>query len=182
MEFRILGPIEVRSDGRRQRIGRAQQRHALAILLMTPGRPVPTEKLLDYIWNGAPPLTARNNLYITLSRLRTQLTQLDNNVSIDTLRFEGYVLRADEQDIDLFVFRTLRRQARAIGESGDDGEALDRLEKAILLYRGEPLGGLSGDWAERMRRYLEDQLFEAQVERLEIKARLGHHEIGRAHV
>ena len=147
----------------------------LAVLLLRPGDPVSTERLLDCVWDGDAPLRARDNLYTAMSRLRSRLSRLDGNVSIDTLRSRGYVLRVDEQDVDLFRFRMRRRQARAIAESGDDPQALDLLQEAIGLYHGAPLADLSGDWVERTRRYLEDQLFDARVERAEIQLRLAHH-------
>jgi len=147
----------------------------LAVLLQQPGHPVSTERLLNCVWGGDAPQRARDNLYTTMSRLRAQLSRLGGNVSIDTLRSRGYVLRVDEQDVDLFRFRMRRRQARAISESGDDGQALDLLHEAIALYHGEPLADLSGDWVDRTRTYLEDQLFDARVERVEVQLRLAQH-------
>jgi DNA-binding SARP family transcriptional activator/Tfp pilus assembly protein PilF len=175
VEFRILGPLELWSDGRRHEVERAKQRLVLAILLQTPGRPVSRDKLIDYVWDGDAPPKARDNLYSHVSRLRGLLGRLDGNVSIDTFRPGLYVLHADELTIDLFRFKMLRRQARAISESGDDKQALDLLRRALDLWHGEPLANVSGGWAERTGRSLEDEFFATTLERVEIELRLGHH-------
>lgn len=175
MDFRILGPVEVWSGGRKLQIKRAQERLVLAILLQTPNVLVSTEKLLDHVWDGGAPQKARDSLNTLVSRLRGRLSDLDGNVSIETVRGRGYVLRVDEQRIDLFQFRTLRRKARAMSESSDDREALERIQEALDLHRGEPLADLTGDWAERVRRTHDDERFGARVERIEVMARLGHH-------
>lgn len=175
MEFRILGPIELWSDDQRHELGRAKERLVLAILLQSPGRPVSVDKLLDYVWGDEAPAKARSNLYSYISRLRRLLGRIEENVSIDTFRHGGYILHADEQAIDLFRFRRLRRQARAISESGDEEQALDLLHQALDLWRGEPLANVSGDWVERTAGYLNAELFATTLERLEIELRLGHH-------
>ena len=58
MEFRILGPVEFWSRGQRCDLGWAKERHVLAVLLMTPGKPVPIESLIRKVWDENPPAKA----------------------------------------------------------------------------------------------------------------------------
>src|ERR1700693_4692879 len=55
MEFRILGPLEVEDDGRAIVLGGPKQRALLALLLLTPNRPVSVDPLTDALWAAEPP-------------------------------------------------------------------------------------------------------------------------------
>jgi DNA-binding SARP family transcriptional activator len=63
MEFRILGALEVRDDGdRRIPLGAGKQRAALTILLLHANEILATDHLIDELWGGSPPETARKAL------------------------------------------------------------------------------------------------------------------------
>src|SRR6185437_9957310 len=71
MEFRVLGPTELWSDGEQYDLGPARERSALAILLLTPRTIVPAETLIDRLWGNQPPPKARESLSVYMTRLRT---------------------------------------------------------------------------------------------------------------
>ena len=73
MEFRILGPLEVVDDGRKLALGGVKQRSLLALLLLQPNRVVPRDRLIDELWDTAPPETARTALQVHVSGLRKAL-------------------------------------------------------------------------------------------------------------
>src|SRR5216683_1587082 len=73
MEFGILGPLEVRADGKIVRLGGAKQRMLLAALLLEPNRVVAAERLVELLWGGEPSETAANNLQVYISHLRRAL-------------------------------------------------------------------------------------------------------------
>lgn len=175
MEFRILGPIELWAGGRRYDLGTAKERCVLAVLLLNPGRPISPEKLIGYAWDDNPPVRARDSLYTYVSRLRRRLQEIGGAASIASSRSGGYVFEGDEEAVDLHRFRLLRRQAKAIAESGDTERALTLHREAALLRRAEPLAGLSGAWAERTRVILERELLAGMLERIEMELRLGRH-------
>ena len=54
-DFRILGPLRVVLDGAEVTIATRRQRALLVLLLMSVGRVVPTERLIDQLWDGEPP-------------------------------------------------------------------------------------------------------------------------------
>lgn len=175
VEFRILGSVELWVDGQRCDLGTAKERCVLAVLLMTPGQPVSAERLVDRVWGENPPSKARDNLYTYVSRLRRRIDRLGGGASIASSRSGGYTLHVDAEAIDLHRFLLLLKQARAIADSGDDEHALALLREATRSWRGEPLADLFGDWAERTRKVLEDQLLTATLDRVEIELRLGRH-------
>jgi DNA-binding SARP family transcriptional activator len=88
-------------------------------------------------------------------------------------RHGGYVLEADPETIDLHRFRSRLAAARA---SSDDVRGSVRLfREALGCWKGQALGGLSGDWAARVRKLLELEKLFALVECHEGELRLGCH-------
>src|ERR1051326_127193 len=73
MEFRILGPLEVRSDGYAIDLGGAKQRALLAALLLDANNVVSTDRLIDALWEDNPPETAPKALQVYVSGLRKLL-------------------------------------------------------------------------------------------------------------
>ncbi len=174
MEFRILGPVELWSGGHRVDVGWARERAALAILLMTPGQPVPVDTLVEHLWDSNAPAKAKDLLYPHVTRLRKRLQQLGEEVS---LRSAGgaYALDVDPETIDLHRFRRLTAQARSMAESGDDEHAVQLHREAAALWRATPLTGIDGTWAARQRRAIEDELLAGTVGRIELELRRGDH-------
>lgn len=58
MEFRLLGPVELRAAGRAVRLGGVRQRSLLAALAVDAGGVVPTEVPIDRLWDQTPPARA----------------------------------------------------------------------------------------------------------------------------
>jgi DNA-binding SARP family transcriptional activator len=130
VEFAVLGPLEVRSDGRAIPIGRGKQRTLLALLVLNAGRIVPTERLIDELWGDDPPATASTALQVYISRLRKAL----GGNAIAT-RDPGYVVEVARDSIDLFRFERIVREARV----ADPERAVVLLREALELWRGPPL-------------------------------------------
>ena len=131
MDFRLLGPVEARVGGTRVDLGPAKQRCVLAVLLAQAGRPVPTDVLVARVWGDKPPAEARGTLYSYLTRLRRILAGAGAG---PTRTGGGYVLAVPEDRVDLHRFAAATDLAAACAE-----------------WRGEPLFGLSGEWAEQVR-------------------------------
>ena len=75
MEYRILGPLEVRQDGRPLGLGGDKQRALMAILVLHRGEVVSSDQLIDGLWGERPPPTALKALQVHVSRLRRALGQ-----------------------------------------------------------------------------------------------------------
>src|ERR1051326_7859239 len=69
LEIRILGPLEVWSDGVPIDVGRGRQRALLAILALHPAKAVSSDELIDELWDGRPPPTASKALQNLVSQL-----------------------------------------------------------------------------------------------------------------
>lgn len=175
-EVALLGPVELSVHGRRLDAGSPKESCVLAILSAECGRTVPPDALAARIWGPDPPARARATLTSYLSRLRRRLR--DAGVVPPPLEHGpgGYVLTLDPEAVDLHRFRRLRRQARAIAESGDDEHARALLLEAESLWRGEPLAGLPGEWARHLRTSLYEELHAGRLERIEAELRLGLHD------
>src|SRR5205085_6444799 len=74
VEYRILGPLEVSSDGGgRVALQGAKQRALLAVLLLRRGEVVPTDQLLDELYGDDLPAAATKTIQVHVSRLRRAL-------------------------------------------------------------------------------------------------------------
>jgi DNA-binding SARP family transcriptional activator len=151
VEFRLLGPVEVWVGGRRVDAGQPRQRAVLAALLVDVGRVVPIETLIARVWGETVPEHARATLRTHLSRIRRLLEQAGEcGAAVAALSrvSGGYLLRVDSDQIDLHLFRQL---AGTAGRPGGAGSPVESLRAALALWRGQPLTGIDGEWAGRMR-------------------------------
>jgi DNA-binding SARP family transcriptional activator len=74
LEFRLLGSIDACVGGRSLEIGPRKRRYVLAALLLDLNRPVPVERLIDAVWEGDPPDSARMTVQGHVYRPRRVLT------------------------------------------------------------------------------------------------------------
>ena len=73
IDFRILGPLEVSTDGRILPLGSPKQRALLALLLVHGNEMVSRDGLIEELWAEAAPATVDSALHVYLSRLRRLL-------------------------------------------------------------------------------------------------------------
>jgi DNA-binding SARP family transcriptional activator/tetratricopeptide (TPR) repeat protein len=140
----LLGPVELRTDGEPVDAGPPRQRLLLAALAVDAGRPVSVEALIERVWGAQAPERVRESLYVHVSRLR----RLVGPAGL-VRRAGGYVLAVEPDAVDLLRFRALVERAGLLPRA--DPAAVSLLEQALELWRGEPLAGLSGEWASRVR-------------------------------
>ncbi|GAA1256982.1 transcriptional regulator AfsR [Sphaerisporangium rubeum] len=171
MEFRILGDIEFWSRGQLHPVGWTQARHLLAILLMRPGQPIPTESIIGKMWGHDPPPNPRGTIHVNVTRLRKRFQAAREDVRLIN-RSGGYKLEIDKEAIDYHRFGTLLIQARSMEESGELERAVQLYRDATRLWRGEPLSGLPGDWANQTREMMEEERLAATAKRIELELQL----------
>ncbi|MDT0445073.1 AfsR/SARP family transcriptional regulator [Streptomyces johnsoniae] len=175
VEIRLLGSVELRAaNGARLDPGPPQQRCVLAVLAMSPGRAVTAETLIDRVWPRQPPGHVRDVLYTYISRLRRVLRRLGDGAGGPVLRrgAGGYLLDVPRNAVDLHRARHLA--ARAAGGE-DAARAAELLAEAAALWRGTPLSGLRGEWAEGVRVGLERELVTLLTDRFAQELRLARH-------
>ena len=102
MEFRVLGPLEVLTGSTRVLLG-PQYQKALAALLLADGNVMPMASLVDALWDGEPPASARHQVHKVIAILRSRLPGL---IVSDG---PGYRVSLDSVSLDSATF--LRRAA-----------------------------------------------------------------------
>lgn len=152
MDFRILGPVELRGNDGRVELGPLKQRTVLAALLVDAGRPVTQELLIERVWDESPPAEVRNALYTYATRLRRILAAADPGEPARLVRRSGgYLLEIDPESVDAHRFARLAARARARGLS--DGERAELARQALAQSAAVPLADLTCPWAARMREH-----------------------------
>jgi serine/threonine protein kinase/ABC-type glycerol-3-phosphate transport system substrate-binding protein len=137
MEFRLLGPVEVREGHRLPPLGGPKQRTLLAYLILRANELVTVERLIDAIWADDPPDTARNTL-------QTYIKHLRKAVGPERIqrRASGYVLVADPDEVDVLRFERMVDDARRRTQRDPSG-SVSVLRQAIALWRGPALDDLA---------------------------------------
>jgi YVTN family beta-propeller protein len=180
MEFRILGPIEVWSEGRQVRLGGLKQRALLAVLLLHRNEVVSVDRLIDELWEGRPPATAVKTVQVHVSQLRKALgvghTPGDAGESLVT-RSPGYVLRIGPDELDSDRFERLVDDGRSALRAGDPERATQALLEALSLWRGPPLADFAHEaFAQTEIARLEAARVSAIEERIDSDLAAGRHQ------
>ncbi len=137
VEYRILGPLEVASEGQRVDLGPPKQRALLAVLLAHANEIVPTDRLIDLMWGEKAPRTAAHSIQVYISDLRKRLEPLAGAEVIVT-RPPGYLLRSDPDAIDAHRFERLVTEGIRQIEAGEPSAGATTLRGALELWRGPP--------------------------------------------
>src|SRR3954470_13840320 len=139
MEFGILGPLEVRADGRQVALGGARPRAVFAVLALHPNQPVSAERLAVALWREDVPPSAVKTVQVYVARLRKALDDPDVLVTTPA----GYRLRVLPGELDAERFERLVADGRRTLAEGHGEEAAAQLREALELWRGPPLAELA---------------------------------------
>src|SRR3954447_5221547 len=142
MEFRILGPLEVGSDGGVIALGGPLPRALLAVLLLRANEPVSVARLTGALWGEDAPAGSGRTLQVYVSRLRKALGERDRLI----ISPAGYLVRAlpDELDAERFE-RAVADGVEALA-AGELERAASVLRDALSLWRGPALAELASVW------------------------------------
>ncbi|MEU9111743.1 BTAD domain-containing putative transcriptional regulator [Streptomyces sp. NPDC048483] len=175
LRIAVLGPVRAWCDGSPLDLGPVRQQAVLAALVLRPGTLVSYDQLLDDVWGGQPPKSGRRVLPSYVYRLRKVLDAEDTGRSESVIRSggDGYRFVLDGLQVDVTELAERVGAAQHARTSGDLGTAMDRFSEALDLFRGEPLAGLPGPFAQGERQRLSQRLRAIQQERLECLVLLG---------
>lgn len=175
MDFRVLGPLEVLHGNVSLSLGGAKQRALLAYLVLRANRVVPTESLIDVLWGEDAPETAMHTLHVYVSQLRKVLRGAGSAEGAElATKGRGYVLRVDEDTVDLARFERMLAAGREALAGGREVEAASTLREALGLWRGPPLSDLPYEVFPRQEiTKLEELHLAATEDRVEADLRLG---------
>ena len=137
MEFRLLGPLEVCSDGEPIVLAGPKQRAILTILLLDANQVVPRARLLAEVWGERAP-GSEHSLDVHISRLRKALAPGGEGNAL-IRRGRGYLLRVEEGALDLVRFEQRIAAGQQALAEGRPAVAVGLLNDGLGLWRGEPL-------------------------------------------
>ena len=176
MEFRILGPLEVRDNGRVLELGGAKQRAVLALLLLHANEVVSLDRLIDGIWGERPPHTAAAAVHGSVSRLRKVLEPNGAPYQVIRTQSPGYVFGAGPEVVDRYRFERLAAEGKAALDEGDAARSADLLREALALWRGPALADIAFTIADRTELdRLDEEWISAVEERIDADLVLGRH-------
>jgi DNA-binding SARP family transcriptional activator len=114
-------------------LGGLRQRAVLAALVIAADRTVDVDRLIEMVWDDAPPAKPIASLRAYVANLRRILT--DGRLITDT---NGYRLKLGSDRVDTREFDSQVAAGRRLLESGDPAGSSRTLERALGLWRGVP--------------------------------------------
>lgn len=106
----------------------------LAILLANADTVISRDALIEAVWAGSPPPSARTSLHTYLSHLRDAL----GPDAIGTIN-GGYVIHVSPESLDSRQFENMIDQGRRLSDS-DVRSAANLFDRALSLWMGAPFG------------------------------------------
>jgi DNA-binding SARP family transcriptional activator/tetratricopeptide (TPR) repeat protein len=171
VEFGVLGPVRAAS-GETNATLPARERILLATLLLRAGRVVATSALIEAIWDGEPPATARNSVQGSVKHLRKLLHPAAGGRIVT--RSPGYLIDVRPGELDLDRFTRLTGMASDSAKADDWERASALLSDALALWRGQPLSDVPSAVLQQTEVPRLDELRMRAVEsRVEAELRLG---------
>jgi predicted ATPase/DNA-binding SARP family transcriptional activator/tetratricopeptide (TPR) repeat protein len=181
MEVRLLGSMEALDEGGGPlAVPGAKVRALLALLALDCGRVVPTDRLIDGLWQDDPPAGVTNALQRLVSKLRKSL----GSGELVAMRPPGYVLALEPEAVDVHRLERLIRAARGSADQGDLDNAVATFAEAEALWRGAPLADFAYDeFAQPHITRLEELHLSSIEDRVDAELALGHlHLVGELEV
>jgi predicted ATPase/DNA-binding SARP family transcriptional activator len=174
MEVLLLGPLEVRDQGRALNVPGNRPRELLALLALNAGRVVSAERLIELLWGDEVPPTAANALQVHISALRKVLEPSGPPFRWLISDRSSYVLRIKPEQIDCARFEQLVDRGHQALKRGDVAQSVELLAKAIGQWRGSALADVTGQpWSIGEAKRLEDLRLAAEEDRIEAELALG---------
>jgi DNA-binding SARP family transcriptional activator/tetratricopeptide (TPR) repeat protein len=161
----LLGPLRVSVGGRPVELPAGRLRALLAVLAMSAGRTVPTDRLATAVWGTDSRGDARANVRTNVKRLRRALGTAAGQLI--AARPGGYLLVVESDHVDALRFGRLLDEAAAAPDTGPARRS--RLAAALVLWRGTPFDGIRSDWlAQSVAPALQERYLTALERRVDL--------------
>jgi len=178
LRVRVLGPVTVWRDGHEVAAGQPRQLAVLGVLAARANRVVSRGELVDAVWGDEPPASAEGGIYTYVAGLRRILVPVGPRrspvrsrrapASVLVSAGGGYLLRLDPGCLDAEHFEQCLGLARELRAAGDTDGAAQAVDEALALWRGMPLAGVPGPFAEAERQRLTELHTTAAEERADL--------------
>jgi DNA-binding SARP family transcriptional activator len=171
LAFHVLGPLQVTQADAPVVLGGPRERVLLAALLVEHGRVVSVDGLTQALWGDRPPVTARRQVAIGVSRLRKAFAAAGAGPGVIATCAPGYLVAGGW--LDARCFEEHARQAHGALAAGDREEAAALLRTGLALWRGPALGGIDRPFAEIEAARLEERRLLVTEEHIALELDLG---------
>jgi predicted ATPase/DNA-binding SARP family transcriptional activator len=152
-QIALLGPLEVRRDGRQVHVPSGRASELLVRLALEAGAVVRADRLIDDLWADGGTSTRRNTLQSKVAMLRRGL----GDPEVITNRDGGYALAVQPSEVDALAAVAQLAAASHLIDAGDDRGAAELSAATLELYRGEVLQSAGdGDWVNPHKSRLEE--------------------------
>ncbi|MFJ8017102.1 BTAD domain-containing putative transcriptional regulator [Streptomyces sp. NPDC096339] len=193
MDIEVLGTLAVREQGISVTPTAPKPRQVLAILALHADQVVPVSALIEELWAGTPPRSARTTLQTYVLQLRTLIAAaLEQGAPVggdgecegrrrtakDVLVTlpGGYLLDSGGGLSDIREFERLSGMGYRAMDAGDFPGAARKLREALALWSGPAFADVQGGIQLDMEtRRLEETRLCALDQRIEADLRLGRH-------
>ncbi len=132
MQFRILGPLEIRlDDDKVLAVPQARHRQILSTLLLLANRPVKASTLVEALWGSDAPRAVGTTLRSHISTLR----QLSSHfVRLET-HSASYMMRVPDRELDVAMFHRWKAEGQESMATADHATAATALSRALAMWR-----------------------------------------------
>ncbi|MET7747679.1 BTAD domain-containing putative transcriptional regulator [Micromonospora sp. NPDC005367] len=176
LRFEVLGPVRAWCESTELELGSPQQRAILGVLLLRAGAPACPVDLINAIWGERPPSAAAGMVRSYIYRLRQALTTAgEPAASVIKSVPGGYAIPVESITLDLTIFQLRLRAAREAHRAGDALAEAAALREALALWKGTPLAGVHGEYAENERTRLIQLRLATIEDRVAVDIELGRH-------
>jgi SARP family transcriptional regulator, regulator of embCAB operon len=177
-ELKVLGPLEIRYNGRACLLTAPKMREVFALLLLHRNETISVPAIIREVWDENVPASAVTTIQTYVYHLRKRLRQMalqDDGCRLLT-QHPGYTLRVDGARLDLADFTDLVARGRAAAEHGRPADAVVHLEQALALWRGPGLDDVNkGRQLETDVARLEEERIHAAELLVAAEMQLGRH-------
>jgi DNA-binding SARP family transcriptional activator/DNA-binding MarR family transcriptional regulator len=145
------------------------------MLLQAPNRIVGVDQLAEAVWNGCPPNTFRTQIAICVAHLRKIFHSAGKSDEVIVTSAPGYMLVADDKQIDSVDFTTSVEAAQRLAGEGRVEDAARLFREALGLWRGRAFANISSPLLESEAALLEQQRLNALEQYATLEVELGRH-------
>lgn len=159
IRLELLGPVRAWRHGQEVNLGPPKQRAVLGLLASRVNGVVGVEQIVDAVWGSDVPQTGTNGVHTYVAGLRRVLEPGRSRRETGAVLVSapgGYSLRMDPDAVDVELFVRRHARARRLRADGDVHGALDVLDSALALWRGEAYYRVPGPFAVVERTRLQD--------------------------
>ncbi|MFI7123150.1 BTAD domain-containing putative transcriptional regulator [Amycolatopsis sp. NPDC049868] len=180
LRVEALGSLRAWRGDNELDLGPARQRAVFAALATrATTQPMTMAELIQAVWGATAPASASGSVHTYISGLRQILDPSRTRWSTGGLLVSdasGYLLRLDNDALDVHEFEQLCDTARSCRQDGNVGGGVETLDRALALWSGEALSGVPGPYAESLRTRLAERRILALEMRAAYLLELGSHE------